>query len=89
MVFLSGKTGVQIGSTVVLDSFETANHLLHCTTEGSHYILLQKGLYLNYSWSAGCRLFYCRTWILYFIVVLVSVLVPRLWLVRTGPVEDC
>ncbi|XP_070783144.1 protein FAM234A [Enoplosus armatus] len=47
LVFLSGKTGVQIGSTVVLDYTETANHLLHCTTEGSHYVLLQKdtGLY--------------------------------------------
>ncbi|KAI3365630.1 hypothetical protein L3Q82_010700, partial [Scortum barcoo] len=47
LVFLSGKTGVQIGSTVVVDSSETANHLLHRTTEGSHYVLLQKdtGLY--------------------------------------------
>ncbi|XP_070847275.1 protein FAM234A [Chaetodon trifascialis] len=47
LVFLSGKTGFQIGSTVVLDFPEVTNHLLHCTTKGSHYVLLQKdtGLY--------------------------------------------
>nr|XP_046233111.1 protein FAM234A [Scatophagus argus]XP_046233112.1 protein FAM234A [Scatophagus argus]XP_046233113.1 protein FAM234A [Scatophagus argus] len=50
VVFLSGKTGVQIGSTVVLDSPETANHLLYCTTEGSHYVLLQKDTGL-YGWA--------------------------------------
>lgn len=43
MVFLSGKTGLQFGSTVVLNSMETANHLLHHSTGGSHYVLLQKG----------------------------------------------
>ncbi|XP_037611352.1 protein FAM234A [Sebastes umbrosus] len=47
LAFLSGKTGVQIGSTVVLDTAETTNHLLHRTKKGSHYVLLQKdtGLY--------------------------------------------
>ena len=47
LVFLSGKKGAQIGSTVALDSQETANHLLHCTPQGSHYVVLQKGLYVN------------------------------------------
>ncbi|XP_028264598.1 protein FAM234A [Parambassis ranga] len=47
LVLLSGKTGVQIGSTVVLDSTLTAHHLLHRTAQGSYYVLLQKdtGLY--------------------------------------------
>ncbi|XP_047464633.1 protein FAM234A [Mugil cephalus] len=47
LVLLSGKTGDQIGSTVVVDSTDTANHLLHRTSDGSYYVLLQKdtGLY--------------------------------------------
>uniref|UniRef100_A0A8C5GW53 FAM234A/B beta-propeller domain-containing protein n=1 Tax=Gouania willdenowi TaxID=441366 RepID=A0A8C5GW53_GOUWI len=47
LVLLSGKTGDQIGSTVILDSIEKANHLLHRTAGGSYYVLLQKdtGLY--------------------------------------------
>ncbi|GAA6227935.1 protein FAM234A [Lates japonicus] len=47
LVFLSGKTGAQIGATVTLESTETPQHLLHCTKDGSHYVLLQKdtGLY--------------------------------------------
>lgn len=43
LIFLSGKTGSQIGTTVVLDSTDTANHLIYCTREGSYYVLLQKG----------------------------------------------
>ncbi|KAM9425290.1 protein FAM234A isoform 1-T2 [Pholidichthys leucotaenia] len=47
LVLLSGKTGVQIGSTVVLDNTETFSHLFHCTGKMSCYVLLQKdtGLY--------------------------------------------
>ncbi|XP_011602274.2 protein FAM234A [Takifugu rubripes] len=47
LVFLSGKTGVLIGSKVVLNSTETANHLLHHSATGSQYVLLQTetGLY--------------------------------------------
>lgn len=57
MVFLSGKTGVQIGSTVVLDSPETTSHLLHCTTKGSHYVLLQKdtGVYGLALWRIAAK----------------------------------
>lgn len=43
LVFLSGKTGVQIGSTVVVDSTDTTNHLLYSTADGARYVLLQKG----------------------------------------------
>uniref|UniRef100_A0A3P9J350 Family with sequence similarity 234 member A n=1 Tax=Oryzias latipes TaxID=8090 RepID=A0A3P9J350_ORYLA len=42
LVLLSGKTGVQMGSTVVLDFTDTVSHVLHRTKEGSYYILLQK-----------------------------------------------
>ncbi|AWP17498.1 Protein ITFG3 [Scophthalmus maximus] len=57
LVFLSGKTGVQIGSTVTLDSTETHQHLLHRTTEGSHYVLLQKdtGLYGLALWRIATK----------------------------------
>ncbi|XP_036936880.1 protein FAM234A [Acanthopagrus latus] len=57
LVFLSGKTGVQIGSTVVLDSPETTNHLLHHTKGGSHYVLLQKdtGLYGLALWRIAAK----------------------------------
>lgn len=57
LVFLSGKTGLQIGSTVVLESTETANHLLHRTKEGSHYVLLQKdtGLYGLALWRIAAK----------------------------------
>lgn len=47
LVFLSGTTGAQIGSAVVLDSTKTAKHLLHCTSKHVYYVLLQKGLYLR------------------------------------------
>lgn len=57
LVFLSGNTGVQIGSTVVLDPTETADHLLHRTTEGSYYVLLQKdtGLYGLALWKIAAK----------------------------------
>ncbi|XP_008301104.1 protein ITFG3 [Stegastes partitus] len=57
LVLLSGKTGDQIGSTVVLDSTQTANHLLHCTAKGSHYVLLQKdaGLYGLALWRIAAK----------------------------------
>ncbi|XP_023147174.2 protein FAM234A [Amphiprion ocellaris] len=57
LVLLSGKTGLQIGSTVVLDSTQTASHLLHCTAEGSHYVLLQKdtGLYGLALWRIAAK----------------------------------
>lgn len=47
MAFLSGKTGLQLGSAVVLDSTETANQLLHLSAAGSHYVLLQRGRHQN------------------------------------------
>ncbi|XP_068438665.1 protein FAM234A isoform X2 [Clinocottus analis] len=57
LAFLSGKTGVQIGSTVTLDSTETVNHLLHRTAEGSYYVLLQKdtGLYGLALWRIAAK----------------------------------
>ncbi|XP_076616758.1 protein FAM234A [Chaetodon auriga] len=57
LVFISGKTGIQIGSTVVLDFPEVTNHLLHCTTKGSHYVLLQKdtGLYGLALWRIAAK----------------------------------
>ncbi|XP_034415036.1 protein FAM234A [Cyclopterus lumpus] len=57
LAFLSGKTGVQIGSTVALDSTETANHLPYYTTEGSYYVLLQKdtGLYGLALWRIAAK----------------------------------
>ncbi|CAJ1080824.1 LOW QUALITY PROTEIN: protein FAM234A-like [Xyrichtys novacula] len=57
LVFLSGKTGVQIGSTVTLDSIETASHLLHRTPDGAHYVLLQKdtGVYGLALWRIAAQ----------------------------------
>ncbi|XP_026207824.1 LOW QUALITY PROTEIN: protein FAM234A [Anabas testudineus] len=57
VIFLSGKTGNQIGSTVVLDSMDTSNHLLHCTTDGSYYVLLQQdtGLYGLALWRIAAK----------------------------------
>ncbi|KAG9349929.1 hypothetical protein JZ751_026282 [Albula glossodonta] len=57
LVVLSGKTGTQIGSEVVLDSGEVARHLLHTTAKGSHYILLQKdsGLYGQALWKIAAQ----------------------------------
>ncbi|KAM8889086.1 protein FAM234A [Synchiropus picturatus] len=47
LIFLSGKTGSQIGSSALLNSTQTANHLLHCPSKSSYYLLVQKdtGLY--------------------------------------------
>lgn len=42
VIFLSGKTGSQIGSTVTLDATKTDNHLLYRTKGGSYYVLLEK-----------------------------------------------
>ncbi|XP_067432979.1 protein FAM234A [Thunnus thynnus] len=57
LIFLSGRTGDQIGSTVVLDSTKTTNHLLYRTTEGSHYVLLQNdtGLYGLALWRIAAK----------------------------------
>ncbi|XP_029383144.1 protein FAM234A [Echeneis naucrates] len=57
LVFLSGKTGVQIGSTVALDSTEIPKHLLHRTKEGSHYVVLVKdtGLYGLALWRIAAQ----------------------------------
>lgn len=55
LVLLSGKTGDQIGTTVVLDSTETASHLLHRTEKGSYYVLLQKGLCMKSSVTVTLR----------------------------------
>ncbi|KAM6897915.1 protein FAM234A [Xenentodon cancila] len=57
MVLLSGKTGAQIGSTVVLDFKETSSHLLHRTKEDSYYILLQKdtGVYGLALWRIAAK----------------------------------
>ncbi|MEQ2167921.1 hypothetical protein GOODEAATRI_009032 [Goodea atripinnis] len=43
LILLSGKKGTQIGSTVIIDSIGTNNHLLHYTKGGSYYVLLQRG----------------------------------------------
>lgn len=42
VIFLSGKTGLQLGSTVTLDETKTDNHLLYRTKDGSYYVLLEK-----------------------------------------------
>ncbi|XP_028989911.1 protein FAM234A [Betta splendens] len=57
LIFLSGKTGVQMGTTVILDSSKTTNHLLHCTAENSYYVLLQKdtGLYGMALWRIAAK----------------------------------
>ncbi|XP_062234676.1 protein FAM234A [Platichthys flesus] len=61
LAFLSGKTGVQIGSTVSLNSTLSLNstemHLLHRTAEGSHYVLLQTdtGLYGLALWKIAAK----------------------------------
>ncbi|XP_068610550.1 protein FAM234A isoform X2 [Brachionichthys hirsutus] len=57
LIFISGKTGSQIGSTVVLDSIESTIHLLHRTPGGSHYVLLQNdtGLYGRALWRIAAE----------------------------------
>ncbi|XP_077482014.1 protein FAM234A [Stigmatopora argus] len=57
LVFLSGKTGVQVGSKVVLNSSRTVVHLLHQTGEGAYYVLLQNddGLYALALWRIAAK----------------------------------
>ncbi|XP_058481957.1 protein FAM234A [Solea solea] len=57
LAFLSGETGVQIGSTVTLNSTETQKHLLHRTAQGSYYVLLQQdsGLYGLALWRIAAQ----------------------------------
>ncbi|XP_034049835.1 protein FAM234A isoform X2 [Thalassophryne amazonica] len=57
LVFLCGKSGLQIGSAVVLNSSETGAHLLHSTKDGSYYVLLQKdtGLYGLALWRIAAQ----------------------------------
>ncbi|KAK2820212.1 hypothetical protein Q5P01_023171 [Channa striata] len=57
LVFLSGKTGEQIGSRVSLGSTKIINHRLYYTTEGSYYVLLQQesGLYGLSLWSIAAQ----------------------------------
>ncbi|XP_074518634.1 protein FAM234A [Halichoeres trimaculatus] len=57
LVFLSGKTGEQVGATVTLDPSETTSHLLHFTSGGSHYVLLQKdsGVYGLALWRIAAQ----------------------------------
>ncbi|XP_054609548.1 protein FAM234A [Dunckerocampus dactyliophorus] len=57
LVFLSGKTGVQIGSTVALNTTETTSHLLHYTGGGADYLLLQQdtGLYGLALWKIAAK----------------------------------
>lgn len=57
VLFLSGKTGEQMGSTVVLDTMETASHLPHHTAKGSQYVLLRRdsGLYGLALWSIAAK----------------------------------
>ncbi|KAJ8245824.1 hypothetical protein GJAV_G00260690 [Gymnothorax javanicus] len=57
LVILSGKTGTQIGSEVVLDSEEVTEHLLHTTGKDSRYVLLQKasGVYGKALWKIAAQ----------------------------------
>ncbi|XP_017273727.1 protein FAM234A [Kryptolebias marmoratus] len=57
VILLSGKTGAQIGSTVVLGSLKSASHLVHLTKEGSYYVLFQKdtGVYGLALWKIAAK----------------------------------
>ncbi|KAJ0060172.1 hypothetical protein NL108_004019, partial [Boleophthalmus pectinirostris] len=57
IIFLSGKTGLQIGSTVPLDATKNDNHLLYQTEGGSFYILLEKdtGLFGLALWRVAAK----------------------------------
>ncbi|XP_064178303.1 protein FAM234A [Anguilla rostrata] len=57
LVILSGKTGAQIGSEVVVDSDEASTHRLYTTAKGSHYVLLQKdsGVYAKALWKMAAQ----------------------------------
>uniref|UniRef100_A0A8C6L9N3 Family with sequence similarity 234 member A n=1 Tax=Nothobranchius furzeri TaxID=105023 RepID=A0A8C6L9N3_NOTFU len=74
LILLSGKTGAQMGSTVVLDSVQTANHLIHVTVKGFYYILLQNGLYQLFKRNPG----YKTLWFLK----------DKCYLVRTKEADD-
>lgn len=84
LVFLSGKTGVLIGSKVVLNSTETTNHLLHHGATGSQYVLLQMGLCPN----TASRDTKTHRRMRFFFLIPVRLLLPRNGPVRTGSVED-
>ncbi|XP_038156869.1 protein FAM234A [Cyprinodon tularosa] len=57
LILLSGKTGAQIGSTVIIDSFAANDHLLHQIKDGSYYVLLQNasGLYALALWRIAAK----------------------------------
>ncbi|KAK7919766.1 hypothetical protein WMY93_011050 [Mugilogobius chulae] len=57
VVFLSGKTGSQIGSTVGLDAAKIDHHLFYRTIDGSDYILLEKdtGLFGVALWRVAAK----------------------------------
>lgn len=57
VIFLSGNTGLQIGSTVTLDATKTDNHLLYRTKDGSYYVLLEKdtGLFGLALWRVAAK----------------------------------
>ncbi|XP_033841199.1 protein FAM234A [Periophthalmus magnuspinnatus] len=57
VIFLSGKTGLQIGSTVQVNATKTVNHLLYRTKGGSYYILFEKdtGLFGLALWRVAAK----------------------------------
>lgn len=57
VMFLSGKSGLQIGSTVTLNPTKTNNHLLYHTKDGSDYLLLEKdtGLFGLALWRIAAK----------------------------------
>lgn len=57
VTFLSGKTGLQIGSTVPLDVAKTDNHLLYQTSGDSYYVLLEQdtGLFGLALWRIAAK----------------------------------
>lgn len=57
VIFLSGQTGLQIGSTVTLSATKTDNHLLYRTKSGSYYVLFEKdtGLFGQALWRVAAK----------------------------------
>lgn len=57
VLFLSGKTGVQFGSSVTLDETKTDNHLLYRTRRSSDYVLFEKdtGLFGLALWRIAAK----------------------------------
>lgn len=57
VMFLSGKSGLQIGSTVSLDPTKTNNHLQYRTKDDSDYLLLEKdtGLFGLALWRIAAK----------------------------------